>query len=432
MAQPGLMARIFRKGMPPAAEAEPADSENPLIDDAAVAAPERPPFDLAEKLLIDNVTGLLNMHTAKNPYAFGPDEIAKIKHYRASTKLVAETLVHRIEREGPSIDALRALVTVKNDLAEYNTAQLLVEQMLDIAHSRQEMTQNSVVFMMTDKCNLRCKHCFIFNDAVFKPVPRKSELSSSEYVEIFKSLKRSGRHFDIHITGGGEVFARQDFEQIMKDLAALKTGFPVSMQTNGHFPERLRAMLEDDDTRHFFSTIQFSLDGLEATHNGIRGNGNFAKLVESIKVARDFGLETSTITTILKDNIESLGEIKEFAATLGIKNHRFQLFFEGAAIALADISMASAYITERDRSLVYHDRASPGQGCLAGIRTCIVRPNGSIETCRESYSGNVPRMVLTDLRTHGLDLPKAMTSIEAYEAMRGVKKCLGCACFTAR
>jgi hypothetical protein len=67
--------------MPPAAEAEPADSENPLIDDAAVAAPERPPFDPAEKLLIDNVTGLLNMHTAKNPYAFGPDEIAKIKHY---------------------------------------------------------------------------------------------------------------------------------------------------------------------------------------------------------------------------------------------------------------------------------------------------------------------------------------------------------------
>ena len=432
MAQPGLMARIFRKGVPPAAEEVPVDPETALIDGAAVAESGRPPIDSAEQLLIDNVTGLLNMHTAKNPYAFGPDEIAKVKRHRASTKLIAETLVHRIEREGPSIDAIRALANVKNDLAEYNTAQLLIEQLLDMARSRQEMTQSSVVFMMTDKCNLRCKHCFIFNEAVFKPVPRKSELSSPEYVEIFKSLKRTGRHFDIHITGGGEVFARPDFEKIMKDLAALKTGYPVSMQTNGHFPERLRAMLEDDDTRNFLAAIQFSLDGLEATHNGIRGNGNFAKLVESIKIARDFGMETSTITTILKENIESLGEIKEFAATLGIKNHRFQLFFEGAEIALADISRASDFISERDRSLVYHDRTSPGHGCLAGIRTCIVRPDGSIETCRESYSGNVPRMVLTDLRTHGLDLPKALTSIEAYEAMRGVKQCLGCACFTAR
>jgi MoaA/NifB/PqqE/SkfB family radical SAM enzyme len=422
MAQPGLITRTLRKGLRIARSSS----------DAAKTASDRSALDPAEQLLIDNVTGLLNMHTAKNPYGFGPDEIAKVKQHRASTKLVAETLVHRIEREGPSIDALRTLANVKNDLAEYNTAQLLIEQMLDIARSQQQMTQSSIAFMMTDKCNLRCKHCFIFNEAVFKPVPRKKELSSAEYVEIFRSLKRTDQDFYVHITGGGEVFARQDFEEIMKNLAVLRTGYPVSMQTNGHFPERLRAMLEDDDIRNFLVGIQFSLDGLEATHNGIRGNGNFAKLVESIKISREFGLETSTITTILKENIESLGEIKEFAASLGIKNHRFQLFFEGAEIGLADISKATEFITERDRSLVYHDRTSPGHGCLAGIRTCVVRPDGSIETCRESYSGNVPRMVLTDLREHGLDLPKALTSIEAYEAMRGVKKCIGCACFCAR
>ena len=388
--------------------------------------------DAAEQLLLNNVTGLLNMHTAKNPYAFGMTEISKVKMHRARMKLVAETLVHRIEKDGASIDTLKMLANVKNDLAEYNTAQALIEQLLDMARDTNTMPQDSIAFMMTDKCNLRCKHCFIFNEEVFHPVSRKEELNAEQYVQIFQSLLRTDRNYNIHITGGGEVFARRDFEEIMKQLALLKVPYHVSIQTNGHFPERLQTMLEDDDIREFLDVIQFSLDGLEATHNSIRGNNNFEKLAASMKVAHQFGIETSAITTILTDNIDSLGEIKRLSESLGAKNHRFQLFFEGAKVGLADISKAYEYITERDRSLVYHDATAPGAGCLAGIRTCIVRPNGTIETCRESYSGNVPRMVLADVRQYDFDLPKALSSSAANRAMHGVKNCPGCACFCAR
>jgi MoaA/NifB/PqqE/SkfB family radical SAM enzyme len=84
--------------------------------------------------------------------------------------------------------------------------------------------------MMTDKCNLRCKHCFIFNEQVFHPVSRKQELNAEQYVQIFQSLlrTRTGRNYNIHITGGGEVFARPDFEEIMKQLALLKVPAPAS------------------------------------------------------------------------------------------------------------------------------------------------------------------------------------------------------------
>jgi hypothetical protein len=98
--------------------------------------------DAAEKLLLDNVTGLLNLHTAKNPYGFNLDEIAKVKAHRANMKIVSETLVHKIERDGPDIDTLKTLANVKNDLAEYNTAQLHIEQLLNMALDQHIMTQD--------------------------------------------------------------------------------------------------------------------------------------------------------------------------------------------------------------------------------------------------------------------------------------------------
>lgn len=389
-------------------------------------------LDPADRHVLDNLTGLLNMHTAKNPYGFSTGEIEKVKAHRATMKIVAETYVHRIEKEGPSIETLKGLANVKNDLAEYKTAQMLIEQLLDIAAAQNTMPQDSIAFMMTDKCNLRCTHCFIFNEAVFHPVPRDQELKAGDYVTIFRSMMRTERHFNVHITGGGEVFARKDFEAIMKSLAGLGANYHISIQTNGHFPERLKSMLEDDDVRDFIDIIQFSLDGLEATHNNIRGNNNFEKLVASIKIARQYDKETSTITTVLNENMDELEAIREFSQSLGVANHRFQLFFEGAKLGLDSISKASDFITERDRSLVFNDATAPGDGCLAGIRTCIVRPNGVIETCRESYSGNVPRMVIADLRDHDLDLPAALGSADAIAAMRRVKHCTGCACFCAR
>ena len=389
-------------------------------------------LDDAERMLIENATGLLNMQSAKNPFGLGAKEVARVKAHRARMKLVTETLVHRIEVEGPSIDNLKALANAKNDLAEYRTAQIAIDQLLGIAEHDGVMTQDSIAFMMTDRCNLRCKHCFIFNEAVFHPVSRPNELSLSDYATIFQSLRKTGRHFFIHITGGGEVFARKDFEAIMEDLAAMKLGFHVSMQTNGHFPERLQTMVDRDPIRECLKVIQFSLDGLEAVHNAIRGNNNFEKLKRSLEIAHAAGIETSTITTILPENIDSLAEIKAFSESMGVKNHRFQLFFEGSKIGLPEIAKASDFITDRDRSLVYNDLTAPGQGCLAGVRTCVVRPDGTIETCRESYSGNVPRMQIVDLRKYDLDLPKALASSEAINAQRNVKNCVGCAAFCAR
>jgi MoaA/NifB/PqqE/SkfB family radical SAM enzyme len=389
----------------------------------------------AEQLLLFNAAGILNLHTDKNPFQLDLANQDKVRLQRAAMKLAMETVVHRIEREGQTIEALKQLANYQNDLAEYRTAQIYIDRALDLAEHAHVSTQDSIAFMMTDRCNLRCKHCFIFNEAVFKPVRRPDELTADEYVEIFGSLQRCNRSFSIHITGGGEVFARTDFEEIIHQLDYVNDGsfrFPVSMQTNGHFPERLAQTLAH--APKFFNLIQFSMDGLEDAHNAVRGQNNFTKLMHSIQITKMAGIDVNIITTILPDNIDELAKIKEFGQWLGVKNHRFQLFFEGARVALSPEHMrkAAPFISERDRSLVYHDSFAPGQGCLAGIRTCVVRPDGSIETCRESYSGNVPRMKIVNLRDYDLDFPRALASAEAFAELRKVQNCIGCAAFCDR
>ncbi len=382
----------------------------------------------AERMLLDNLSGLLNLHTDKNPFALSLEDQTKVALHRAKMKVVAQTMVHQLEEKGTTIEVLKELARTHNDLAEYRTAQVFIDQALAMAESRDALMQDSISFMMTDRCNLRCKHCFIFNEAVFHPVRRKYELGATDYVKIFNSLM--GKNIDIHITGGGEVFARTDFEEIIAALNQQDYGFRVSMQTNGHFPERLWEMLIA--APKFFHTIQFSMDGLEAIHNKVRGQGNFEKLVQSIAVARKAQIDVSIITTVMQDNLFSLAEIRDFGKSLGVKNHRFQMYFEHSKIALAGIQDASDFMSERDRSLIYHDLQAPGQGCMAGIRTCVVRPNGQVEACRESYSGNVPPIPIINLRNYGLNVPQALWSWEAFQNMRKVKECLGCAAFCDR
>ncbi len=383
----------------------------------------------ADEILLDNLAGLLNLHTDKNPFALSLDDQAKVAEHRAKMKVVAQTIVHRLEGGGgPTVEILKELANAHNDLAEYRTAQVFIDQALEMAERQHVLMQDSIAFMMTDRCNLRCKHCFIFNEAVFHPVKRKNELSAMDYVTIFNSLR--GRDIDIHITGGGEVFARTDFEEIVLVLARQDYGYRVSMQTNGHFPERLKHIL--DRAPKFFHTVQFSMDGLEEVHNKVRGQGNWMKLMDSIAETREAGIDVSIITTVMQDNLFTLAEIREFAKSIGVKNHRFQMYFEHSKIALAGIQDASDFMSERDRSLIYHDLQAPGQGCMAGIRTCVVRPDGRVEACRESYSGNVPPIPVVNLRDYDLDASKALRSWEAFHHMRKVKNCVGCAAFCDR
>ena len=119
--------------------------------------------------------------------------------------------------------------------------------------------------IVTDKCNLSCKHCSVNNiTAVVYP-----------YTQMRKEMQQL---FDLGVRilffCGGETFLWRDGEKTIRDLVveAKKMGFLiVNVVTNGTFPIDLP---EAD-------LILLSLDGDRERHNIIRGD-TYDKIMENI------------------------------------------------------------------------------------------------------------------------------------------------------
>lgn len=122
--------------------------------------------------------------------------------------------------------------------------------------------------ILTDKCNLHCKHCSVNNiTAVVHPYKQ----IKSEMQKLYKLGIR------ILFFCGGETFMWSDGDKTLRSLVieAKRMGFLiVNVVTNGTFPLELP---EAD-------LILLSLDGDRERHNDIRGD-TYNKIMDNIKNA---------------------------------------------------------------------------------------------------------------------------------------------------
>lgn len=119
--------------------------------------------------------------------------------------------------------------------------------------------------IITDKCNLKCKHC------VVSDLGRK-DLSFKEITYSLRQLHNLG--VKQLVISGGEPFIWRDggynVESIIKQAKNIGF-FKVSLCTNGVFPLVSRA-----------DFLLVSIDGLRQTHNEIRGK-TFDKIIANIR-----------------------------------------------------------------------------------------------------------------------------------------------------
>ncbi len=169
------------------------------------------------------------------------------------------------------------------------------------------------IFFITSRCNLRCSHCFYLKNLDNS----KNELS---LVEIEKISQNMGNLLWLSLTGG-EPFLRKDVAQIAGIFYRNNKFNILNLCTNGTLGEQIIQSTAEicKVCKNAHVIIYVSLDGLEETHDQIRGaNGVFKAALETIaalkKLKRDYrNLSVSTITTI---NAQNQGEIKELALFL--------------------------------------------------------------------------------------------------------------------
>jgi radical SAM family uncharacterized protein len=157
---------------------------------------------------------------------------------------------------------------------------------------------------LTYNCNLRCKMC---------PFWKRSSKDSS--IEQEKAILK--RIYDSGVCGiafeGGEPLLRADLAGIL----AFSRSLPLhtSIVTNG-------TLLESriDDIAPFIDGVVYvSLDGLEKTHDTIRGvSGCFRRAVRGITASME-KVPVTINTTIMAENIHEIEDIVKLAKEFGVR-----------------------------------------------------------------------------------------------------------------
>lgn len=157
---------------------------------------------------------------------------------------------------------------------------------------------------LTYNCNLRCKMCPFWK--------RSSKDSSIEREKaILKRIYDSGA-FAIAFEGG-EPLLRADLAEIL----AFSRSLPLhtSLVTNGTL---LESRIEDI-APFIDGVVYVSLDGLEKTHDTIRGvNGCFRKAIRGIIASKE-NVPVTINTTIMTENLHEIEDIVKLAKELGTR-----------------------------------------------------------------------------------------------------------------
>jgi radical SAM family uncharacterized protein len=157
---------------------------------------------------------------------------------------------------------------------------------------------------LTYNCNLRCKMC-----PFWKRINRDSTFDQEK--TVLKQIYASGAvgvAFE-----GGEPLLRKDLVEIL----AFSRSLPLhtSIVTNGTLLESRI----DDLAPYINGVVYVSLDGLEKTHDAIRGvDGSFRKTVAGISAAQQ-KVPVTINTTVMAENVDEIDDLVRLAKELGTK-----------------------------------------------------------------------------------------------------------------
>ncbi len=156
---------------------------------------------------------------------------------------------------------------------------------------------------ITDSCDQRCQHCYIFSEGhpcIVEITYEKAKKVVDDCVEMCRRMKRLPYFY---ITGGDPILHRRFWEI----LALLRDrSIPFTILGNPfHLTDDVCRRLKEYGCEKY----QMSIDGLRQTHDAIRKPGSFDTTIEKIGVIRGAGIRCAVMTTVSGTNINEIPEI---------------------------------------------------------------------------------------------------------------------------
>lgn len=274
---------------------------------------------------------------------------------------------------------------------------------------------------LTERCNLRCRHCY-------QGRRRTHEMTASEVkdeidgvTEMFEAWeKEHGIRVSpsVHFTGG-EPFLYVGLWDVI--AYSKEKGFKVALMTNG------TTLTREDAKRASLlgiSDIQVSLEGPLDLHDAIRGTGSFTAAAKGVERLVGAGNQVSANVTLSRLNVNQIEETVEVARGMGF----YGIGFSRMVPCGRGKSLLDSILTPQELKTAYLkvnslngptfevvsgdplagtllDAVPPSgcnltlSGCSAGFSGVTITSEGSVMPCRRIglVAGNLGRRSLRSI-----------------------------------
>jgi radical SAM protein with 4Fe4S-binding SPASM domain len=218
---------------------------------------------------------------------------------------------------------------------------------------------------LTRRCNLACRHCY---------------LGEAEAIDL--PAAQAHRLFAEFATGGGLRLLLSGGEPLMHphfwaiDAMLPRVDARAVLLTNGTLIDREVA------ARLHVHEVQVSLDGMEAAHDRLRGDGAFAAALAGLRAARAAGLQISVASTVNRDNLGDFDDLAQVVRDLDA--WQWNIDVPASAGRLGERPELLAPLAEAVR--VQDHAFSSGshgadEGQLCGAHLAAVMPDGDLVKC---------------------------------------------------
>lgn len=186
--------------------------------------------------------------------------------------------------------------------------------------------------VFTAGCNLRCPFCH--NARLVIDPEKETEFTVDEILAYLK--KRSGILDGVAITGG-EPLLQPDIDVFIEKVKEL--GYPVKLDTNGTFPEKLKELVN----RGLIEYVAMDIKNSPAIYSETVGVSGFdlQKIKESISFLLEGRVDYEFRTTVVRE-LHSVFEIDGIGKMIkGAKRHYIQAFRDSGELIGFDLNPVS-------------------------------------------------------------------------------------------
>ncbi len=170
----------------------------------------------------------------------------------------------------------------------------------------------AIQWHITDYCDQRCRHCYIFSEGhpalVSMPLEKMKQVTD----QIIAFCRKIHRTPYIYLTGGDPIL-HPDFWQLLEYFHEHQIRFCI-MGNPFHLTPEVCARMKDLGCVKY----QVSLDGLEKTHDMFRKPGSFQATLKAIRIIKESGMWAAVMSTVSKTNAAEIPALIDLADELGV------------------------------------------------------------------------------------------------------------------